>query len=149
MEHFSRETCQISESRGAHTGRRESPNLTRSFRVGFHGVIAAAVVFASAVGCGGDRHPAESTPAPTPAPVTRSNLPYDHTPGVAPADEQSFVNATNGFGLDLFRRMSAANEKNLVFSPLSLSVALSMAYAGAAGDTAAEMKTVLRDPFWQ
>ncbi|POX74015.1 serpin family protein, partial [Mycobacterium kansasii] len=43
--------------------------------------------------------------------------------------------------------MSAASEKNLVFSPLSLSVALSMAYAGAAGDTAAEMKTVLRDPF--
>ncbi|OOK76242.1 serpin family protein [Mycobacterium kansasii] len=110
-------------------------------------MIAAAVVFASAVGCGGDRNRAESTPGPTPAPVTRSSLPYDNTPDVAPADEQSFVNATNGFGLDLFRRMSAASEKNLVFSPLSLSAALSMAYAGAAGDTAAQMKAVLRDPF--
>ncbi len=121
--------------------------LTPSFRVGFHGVIAACVVFAGAVGCGGERNRVESTPAPTPAPVTRSNVPYDNTPGVAPAQEQNFVNATNGFGLDLFRRMAAASEKNLVFSPLSLSVALSMAYAGAAGDTAAEMKTVLRDPF--
>ncbi|POY01758.1 hypothetical protein C3477_19000, partial [Mycobacterium kansasii] len=121
--------------------------LTRSFRVGFHGMIAAAVVFASALGCGGDRNRAQSTPGPTPAPVTRSSLPYDNTPDVAPADEQRFVNATNGFGLDVFRRMSAASAKNLVFSPLSLSVALSMAYAGAAGDTAAQMKTVLRDPF--
>ena len=43
--------------------------------------------------------------------------------------------------------MSAASEKNLVFSPLSLGIALSMAYAGAVGDTAAELKTVLRDPF--
>ncbi|OBB94558.1 hypothetical protein A5781_02235 [Mycobacterium sp. 852002-30065_SCH5024008] len=43
--------------------------------------------------------------------------------------------------------MSAASEANLVFSPLSLSVALSMAYAGATGDTGAEMKAVLRDPF--
>ncbi|AGZ49408.1 serpin family protein [Mycobacterium kansasii] len=121
--------------------------LTRCFRVGFHGVIAACVVFAGAVGCGGDRNHVQSTPGPTSAPVARSNLPYDNTPDVAPAEEQRFVDATNGFGLDLFRRMSAASEKNLVFSPLSLSVALSMAYAGAAGDTAAEMKTVLRDPF--
>ena len=122
-------------------------HLTRSFRGGFHGVIAACVVLAGAVGCGGDRDHVESTPGQTSAPVTGSNLPYDNTPDVAPADEQTFVDAANGFGLDLFRRMSAASEKNLVFSPLSLSIALSMAYAGAAGDTAAEMKTVLRDPF--
>ena len=117
--------------------------LTRSFHV----VIAAFVVFAAAVGCGGDRNHVGSTSGQTSAPLTRSNLPYNNTPGVASADEQSFVNATNGFGLDLFRRMSAASEKNLVLSPLSISIALSMAYAGAAGDTATEMKTVLRDPF--
>lgn len=122
-------------------------HLTRLFRVGFHGVIAAAVVFTTAVGCGGDRNRVASTSGPTTAPITRSNLPYNNTPNVAPAEEQSFVDATNGFGLDLFRRMSAASEKNLVFSPLSLSVALSMAYAGAAADTAAEMKTGLGDPF--
>ncbi|WP_156673260.1 serpin family protein [Mycobacterium sp. E3251] len=121
--------------------------LTRKSRVGFHGIVAAAVVFASAVGCASEHNRGASTPGPTPASVTHSNLPYDNTPDVAPAQEQSFVNATNGFGLDLFRRMSAASEKNLVFSPLSLSVALSMVYAGAAGDTAAEMKAALRDPF--
>ncbi|WP_197503968.1 serpin family protein [Mycobacterium sp. 852014-50255_SCH5639931] len=122
-------------------------HLTRSFRVGFHSAIAACVVFASAAGCGGDRNHAGSTPGPTRAPVTRSDLPYDSRPDVTLAEEQTFVNATNGFGLDLFRRMCAVSEKNLVFSPLSLGIALSMAYAGAAGDTAAEMKTVLRDPF--
>lgn len=120
---------------------------TRSFRVAFHGVIAAAVVFASTAGCGGDHNHVGATSGQTSAPLTRSNLTYDNAPDVAPAEEQSFVDATNGCGLDLFRRMSAASEKNLVFSPLSLSIALSMAYAGAAGDTAAQMKTVLRDPF--
>ncbi|WP_197283763.1 serpin family protein [Mycobacterium sp. Marseille-P9652] len=121
--------------------------LTRSFRVGFHAAIAACVVFAGAIGCGGDRNHAQSTHGQASAPVTRSNRTYDNTPNVAAGEEQSFVDATNGFGLDLFRRLSAASDKNLIFSPLSLGVALSMAYAGAAGGTAAEMKAVLHDPF--
>lgn len=105
------------------------------------------MLLAAVVGCGDNRTDVGAPTQTTDAQVTRANVPYDSTPDVPAADQQSFLNGANGFGLDLFRRMSAAGEQNLVFSPLSLTTALSMAYAGAAGATAAEMKTVLRDPF--
>lgn len=121
--------------------------------MGIHGGIAAWVLLAAAVGCGGDGTDV-GAPGPTTTPATtqamgpqatRANLPYDTSPDVPPAEQQAFLDGANGFGWDVFRRLSGGDQ-NLVFSPVSLSVALAMAYAGAAGDTAAEMKTVLRDP---
>lgn len=50
--------------------------------------------------------------------------------------------AINQFGFDLYEHMQQ-QEGNLFFSPLSISTALAMAYAGAAGQTAAEMEQVL------
>ncbi|TWT77484.1 Serpin (serine protease inhibitor) [Posidoniimonas polymericola] len=50
--------------------------------------------------------------------------------------------AINQFGFDLYEHMQQ-EEGNLFFSPLSISTALAMAYAGAAGQTAAEMEQVL------
>src|SRR5512145_2679428 len=79
--------------------------------------------------------------------VLSSTLPHDTTPGVTDAQFASFIDGINGMGLELFRRKSAASSTNVVFSPVSLSVALSMAYAGARNNTAAEMKRVLGDPF--
>ncbi|XTP35525.1 serpin family protein [Mycobacterium sp. TJFP1] len=122
--------------------------LSCGVRVGSR-LLVVALVLAAAVGCGGEGAevgaPPETT-APTTGPqLTRANLPYDSSPGVSPADQQAFLNGANGFGMDLFRRLSG--DKNVVFSPVSLGTALSMAYAGAAGDTAGQMKTVLRDPF--
>jgi serine protease inhibitor len=61
-------------------------------------------------------------------------------------DEKSaqLVEADNAFGLELFREIRSANkEDNLMISPLSVSVALAMAYNGAGGDTKAEMEKVL------
>lgn len=137
------------------TDRARPGPMTKRLRVGFHALVAVVVLVAIAtgtVGCGGDRADGGSTAqttattAQTAGPqVTRANLPYDSSPDVAPADQQRFLDGINGFGWDVFRRLSG--DKNLVFSPVSLTVALAMAYAGAAGDTAAEMKTVLRDPF--
>ncbi len=52
----------------------------------------------------------------------------------------------NGFGGDLHQALAAASDDpnaNLVFSPTSVGVALAMASAGAAGDTAAQMNDVL------
>ncbi|RXN26576.1 leukocyte elastase inhibitor-like isoform X1 [Labeo rohita] len=52
--------------------------------------------------------------------------------------------ANSLFALDLYRALSASNaEKNMFFSPLSISTALSMVYLGARGDTATEMAKVL------
>lgn len=55
------------------------------------------------------------------------------------------VEANNGFGLELFRRISeSSSEENLMISPLSVSLALGMAYNGAEGETKTEMEEMLR-----
>jgi serine protease inhibitor len=54
-----------------------------------------------------------------------------------------FAQQSNAFGLDLYGRLRSA-PGNLVVSPASLSLALSMTWAGARGETAAQMKKVLR-----
>ncbi len=48
------------------------------------------------------------------------------------------------FAFDLYARLRAAQSGNLFFSPQSISTALAMTYAGARGDTAAEMARTLR-----
>ncbi len=52
------------------------------------------------------------------------------------------ADAVNAFAFDLYEQMQR-EQGNLFFSPLSIATALSMAYAGAAGQTAAEMEQVL------
>jgi serpin B len=51
----------------------------------------------------------------------------------------------NAFAGDLYRQL-AQKRGNLVISPLSVSTALAMTLAGARGQTATEMTTVLRNP---
>ena len=80
--------------------------------------------------------------------IERSDLPAITTPDINDADYAAFIGDTNGFGLELGQRLAerdgtAAN--NGVFSPVSVSLALGMTYAGAAGDTLAAMKATLRD----
>lgn len=55
-------------------------------------------------------------------------------------------NAINAFGLALYQRLAADDPSaNIVVSPASVALALSMARVGARGQTAAEMDAVLRD----
>ena len=49
----------------------------------------------------------------------------------------------NRFSLDLYRNLASKNDDNLVFSPLSVSTALSMVLAGARTSTADEMNAAL------
>ncbi|MCF8363791.1 MAG: serpin family protein [Prolixibacteraceae bacterium] len=57
---------------------------------------------------------------------------------------QQIVEADNAFGLDIFQRILANEEEdNFMISPLSISMALSMAYNGAETDTKAEMAEAL------
>jgi serpin B len=54
------------------------------------------------------------------------------------------VSANNEFSLDIYSRLLAtAGTSNVVTSPLSASLALTMAYAGANGETATQMATAL------
>ena len=62
-------------------------------------------------------------------------------------DEKSaqLVEADNAFGLEIFQKIRVASDKeNIMISPLSISVALAMAYNGADNDTKAEMEQTLK-----
>ncbi len=52
------------------------------------------------------------------------------------------ADSVNTFGVDLYKKLEEP-KSNLCISPYSIQAALSMAYAGAAGDTRAEMARVL------
>jgi len=58
-------------------------------------------------------------------------------------DAKRLARSSNAFGIDAYRRL-AKRPGNLVFSPASVSTGLAMPWGGARGDTAAEMKRVLR-----
>jgi serpin B len=64
--------------------------------------------------------------------------------GAAPADTGDVVSSINALGLDLYRVQPGNG--NLLLSPYSIQDALAMTYAGAAGDTRAEMQRVLHYP---
>ena len=53
------------------------------------------------------------------------------------------VTGNNRFAIDLYHELSAKPDEPLFFSPYSISTALAMTYAGARGDTAAEMAKTL------
>lgn len=98
--------------------------------LGFGALLAAA--------CG------SSGTAPTPTPSfnqIRSKLPRDAHPSVSDADYRTLIDDNTRFAFDLYSRLQ--DKQNLVFSPLSASVALAMVYAGAKGETATQMAAAL------
>ncbi|MET0384673.1 MAG: serpin family protein [Polyangiales bacterium] len=80
--------------------------------------------------------------------LARSAVEPDTTPDIAEADYTACISQLSSVGLALGQQLTASHNltsTNHVYSPLSASFALSMAYAGARGDTAAELKRVLGD----
>jgi len=75
----------------------------------------------------------------------RSDLTRELEPSATPEDLQSAAVGINAFGFDLFHqlRASSSEDESLFFSPTSLSTALSMTWAGALGETEAQMAQVL------
>ena len=70
---------------------------------------------------------------PTPSREQRGNV---------TADVSAVVEGGNQFALDLYQRLRD-EQGNLFYSPASISLALAMTYAGAAGSTEAEMAKTL------
>jgi serpin B len=58
---------------------------------------------------------------------------------------ERLVQGNTQFAIDLYQRINPEN-KNLVFSPYSISLTMAMAYGGARGETASQMIDVLRFP---
>src|SRR6184192_3320644 len=66
------------------------------------------------------------------------------TGSAAQAEVQTLSSANNGFGFSLVKELEKAKPgENLFISPYSISTALQMVRAGAAGETKVEMDKVL------
>lgn len=77
-------------------------------------------------------------------PEIKSDLARDRSPNVAPAELTELVAGNAALAAEVYRRAGAAEPGNLFLSPHSISTALVMTYAGAAGSTATQMATALR-----
>jgi serpin B len=107
-----------------------------------------------AAGCGAPaqtpspNRPTPTAPAPTPAEgaggvkVAASDVERELNPNADPADLATLAEGQTEFALDLYRMLKGSGE-NLFYAPYSIAVALSMTYAGARGDTADQMASVL------
>ena len=94
---------------------------------------------------------ASPTPASSPTEVVGPMVPLFEevtstgergTPPATDLDLAQLVNGNSAFAFDLYRAL-AAEEGNLFFSPHSISLALTMAYAGARGETERQMADTL------
>jgi serpin B len=77
------------------------------------------------------------------AQTVRSEKPRTAAPQVTENDQAALSAGNNAFALDLYRALGSEAD-NLFFSPYSISLALAMTYAGARGETAAQMADTLR-----
>jgi len=73
----------------------------------------------------------------------RSEQPREEAPAVPPADQQALAAGNTAFAFDLYHELRAREDGDLFCSPLSISMALAMTWAGARGDTAEEMAAAL------
>lgn len=73
----------------------------------------------------------------------KSSLPDTPKKIELPAISSSIIPEANAFGIDLFTRTAAEDQQNLMLSPLSASVALTMLMNGTAGDTYSQIRDML------
>jgi serpin B len=101
-------------------------------------------------GCSATKdHSVAQDPPSTPAPsIAQASLPRTAPGALDPSSLSVAVTANNALATDLYAHVLAdAPPGNLLTSPISASLALTMTYAGAAGDTATEMAQALHfDP---
>ena len=99
---------------------------------------ALLVALTLSIACGSS---SEADPA---APGERVGSSRPRVTAPAPDGDLAAAVASNGeLALDLYRTLAAETPGNLFFSPQSIAFALSMTYAGAAGDTAAAFERTL------
>ncbi len=64
-------------------------------------------------------------------------------PDVPDQDLAELVSGNNGFAFDLYHALRESQDGNLFYSPLSISIALAMVWAGARGETERQMAETL------
>jgi serine protease inhibitor len=80
-------------------------------------------------------------------PMARSELSRDTKPQANAGERSALVAGSTAFAVDALKRLGRTDaQANVLFSPYSISVALSMAYAGAGGQTASGMAAAMHYP---
>jgi serpin B len=101
------------------------------------GTLLAAAALLMSAACG------ETTSATPPAQVVKSELERDQSPQVS-EEHKALLNAGNAaFAFDLYGELTRGDDGNVFLSPLSISTAFAMVYAGARYDTEIEMADTL------
>ncbi len=106
------------------------------------------VAVAALTACSGGSRP---TPSPssteTGVAIAQSDVVRVAADAVPVADVQAAAAANNAFAVDLYAQIRASTpDGNLLTSPITASLALTMSYAGARAETATEMSKVLHLP---
>jgi serpin B len=108
-------------------------------------IPALPLLFALAA-CGSSKSPTPADPDAPPVPVAKSSLAREPASGIPASSLTAAVTANNAFALDLYTHLqsqSGSATSNLLTSPISASLALTMTYAGAKGSTATQMASAL------
>ena len=109
--------------------------------------IALALGTLVVIGCGTlNDEPGHGTPsdAPPPGEAVASAKARIASPDVSADDFSTLVGGNTTFGLELYRVLADQDDGNLFLSPHSISLALAMSYAGAAGATKTQMAEALQ-----
>ncbi len=101
-------------------------------------LLVVALALAALAGCG----PTSSPYVPQGSSLAVSDRPRDLSPAANQADLSALAEANAAFATDLYAALRHA-PGNLFFSPYSISTALGMTQAGAAGETASQMAATL------
>ncbi len=114
-----------------------------SLRLWIGSGVGVVTLVAGVAGCSAST-PASADGGPAEQ-VARVDLAREPASAVPARDLDAAVAANNAFAFDLYDRLDAGSgaATNRIISPLSASLALTMAYAGAGGQTAAQMATAL------
>ena len=105
-----------------------------------HSSLAFLSGLLACAACGGSSAPNPATDVTQ----AKSTLPRDPASSIPASVLQGAVSANNAFAVDLYSHVRASSPAgNLLTSPLSASLALTMTYAGAKGQTATQMTSAL------
>jgi serpin B len=118
--------------------------------------LFAAILLLSVEGCAKTTQTTATTSPTTTSPTTtsptitpvkfqvaKSDKPRVTSPNVSDTQLSALVSGNNTFAFDLYQQLIKNNTGNMFYSPYSISTALAMTYAGAAGDTEKQMSTAL------
>lgn len=107
-------------------------------------VVTMAAVLVALVACGLGCMPPGEEPETPPVPGVPADEPkVEAPPSVPDADLKALAEGNNAFAIELYKKLAAESDGNIVVSPYSIRTALAMTYAGARGETAEEMAKVL------